>query len=53
MKRAEANKEVEAAIEKGDQENINKFSRRTVKVTKEVYLFIYISIIKIAKNCWS
>jgi flap endonuclease-1 len=35
IKRDEANKEVENAIEKGDQENINKFSRRTVKVTKE------------------
>jgi flap endonuclease-1 len=35
IKRDEANKEVADAIEKGDQENINKFSRRTVKVTKE------------------
>jgi flap endonuclease-1 len=35
-KRAEATKAVEAAVAEGDQENINKFSRRTVKVTKQV-----------------
>ncbi|KAJ3325960.1 Elongation of fatty acids protein 2 [Boothiomyces sp. JEL0866] len=35
IKRAEATKEMEKAQETGDQENIDKFSRRTVKVTKE------------------
>ncbi|KAI8898671.1 PIN domain-like protein [Globomyces pollinis-pini] len=34
-KRAEATKAMEEAVEAGDQENIEKFSRRTVKVTKE------------------
>ena len=34
-KRAEATKEMETAQATGDQENFNKFSRRTVKVTRE------------------
>jgi flap endonuclease-1 len=35
IKRQEATDNLNAAIEKGDQENIDKFSKRTVKVTKE------------------
>ncbi|KAI8910994.1 PIN domain-like protein [Gorgonomyces haynaldii] len=34
-RRADAQKEMEAAKEAGDQENFDKFSRRTVKVTRE------------------
>ena len=35
IKRQEAQKEVEAALEAGDAEKLDKFSRRTVKVTRE------------------
>ncbi|KAJ3303304.1 Elongation of fatty acids protein 2 [Kappamyces sp. JEL0829] len=38
VKRDEATKAMEAAVEQGDQENIEKFSRRTVKVTREAGL---------------
>ncbi|EGF83373.1 hypothetical protein BATDEDRAFT_22008 [Batrachochytrium dendrobatidis JAM81] len=34
-RRAEAQKEADTALETGDTENFNRFSRRTVKVTKE------------------
>jgi flap endonuclease-1 len=37
IKRADATAQMETAIQEGDQENINKFSRRTVKVTKQVF----------------
>lgn len=33
--RAEAEKELEKAKEQGDQENMNKFEKRLVKVTKQ------------------
>ena len=38
VKRDEANKSMQEAVDAGDQENVNKFSRRTVKVTKQVFL---------------